>query len=229
MIQAIITGDVIHSTRMSMEHRDWLFKEIADALKQWNKDFGMRSETFRGDSFQCLVKRPADVLKLALLQKTFIRSLNPSNVYDVRKKDNPAVRRGVIFPTWIFDARIAIGIGEIELLSNRLASSGGKAFQLSGQLLDKMKNRKQSLAIATEDKFNEELETEFILLDAIISKTTALQCEVINRKLLGYTEHQIAEQLEVGQSAINQRSNSGNWNAIESMLKRFEKIYANEK
>lgn len=228
-MQAIITGDVIHSTKMNMEHRNWLFLKIADALKQWDEDFKMRSETFRGDSFQCLVQKPVDALKIALLQKTYIRSLNPSNVYDVYKKDDSLIRRGVLFPTWIFDARIAIGIGEIDLLTERLASSGGEAFQLSGHLLDKMKSRKQSLAIATQDKFNSELQTEFILLDAIISKTTALQCEVIKLKLLGYTEHEIAKQLDVGQSAINQRSNNGNWNAIESMLKRFEIIYSNEK
>jgi hypothetical protein len=229
MIHAIITGDVIHSTRMSMELRDWLFKQIIAALKQWDKDFGMRSETFRGDSFQCLVKNPAEVLKLALIQKTYIRSLIPYNLHEVNKKSKIVINREITSPIGILDARIAVGIGKVELLSNRLASSGGTAFQLSGLLLDKMKNRKQSLAIATEDKFNDELETEFILLDAIISKTTPLQCEVLNLKLLGYTEHQIAKRLNIGQSAINQRSTSGNWNAIESMLKRFEKIYCNEK
>ncbi len=224
MTQAIITGDVIHSTRMNIEYRNWLFKQIASALKQWDKDFGMRSETFRGDSFQSLVKRPVDALKLALLQKTFIRSLNPSDLYDVGKK-NAISRKGIFFPMWIFDARIAIGIGNVDLLTNSLAGSGGQAFQLSGQLLDKMKGKKQSLGISTNDRFKEELETEFILLDAIISKTTALQCEVINHKLLGYTEIEIAKKLNIRQSAVNQRSNSGNWNAIESMLKRFEKIY----
>lgn len=224
MIHAIITGDVIQSTRMNVEYRDWLFKQIASALKQWDKDFGMRSETFRGDSFQSLVKKPSDALKLALLQKTYIRSLNPSDIYEIGKK-NTANRKGILLPTWIFDARIAIGIGNIDLLANRLAGSGGEAFQLSGHLLDKIKNKKQSLAISTNDQFKEELETEFILLDALISKTTALQCEVINRKLLGYTEIEIAKKLDIMQSAVNQRSNSGNWNAIESMIKRFEIIY----
>ncbi len=224
MIHAIITGDVIQSTRMNVEYRDWLFKQIASALKQWDKDFGMRSETFRGDSFQSLVKKPSDALKLALLQKTYIRSLNPSDIYEVGKK-NTANRKGILLTTWIFDARIAIGIGNVDLLANRLAGSGGEAFQLSGHLLDKIKNKKQSLAISTNDQFKEELETEFILLDALISKTTALQCEVINLKLLGYTEIEIAKKLDIMQSAVNQRSNSGNWNAIESMIKRFEIIY----
>ena len=158
------------------------------------------------------------------LQKTYIRSLNPSDIYEVGKK-NTANRKGILLPTWIFDARIAIGIGNVDLLANRLAGSGGEAFQLSGHLLDKIKNKKQSLAISTNDQFKEELETEFILLDALISKTTALQCEVINRKLLGYTEIEIAKKLDIMQSAVNQRSNSGNWNAIESMIKRFEIIY----
>ncbi|MEO8769036.1 MAG: hypothetical protein ABI402_03095 [Ferruginibacter sp.] len=229
MIQATITGDVIHSTRLNIEYRDWLFTEIAGVLKQLNIDFGMRSETFRGYSFQCLVKKPVDALRIALLQKTFIRSLNPSDLYEGRKKNKSSAGKGIFFPTWIFDARIAIGIGDVDSVKNSLAASGGKAFRLSGQLLDNMKKRKQSFAIATDDKFNDELETEFILLDAIISKTTALQCEVINLKLLGYTEMEIAKRLDIMQSAVNQRSNSGNWNAMESMLKRFEKIYNNEK
>jgi len=55
----------------------------------------------------------------------------------------------VIYPHWIFDARSAIGIGETDKLSSRLAASSGKAFELSGQLLDKMKTKKQALAIAT--------------------------------------------------------------------------------
>ncbi len=229
MIQAIITGDLIHSTRLRVEDREWLFEEITQALKIWDKDFGTRSETFRGDSFQCLVKRPADALKICLIQKTFIRSLNPSSEYELTKRNNPSIKRGMIYPHWIFDARIAIGIGETDKLLNRLAASGGKAFELSGQLLDKMKSKKQALAIATTDKFNDELQTEFILLDALISKTSALQCEVINYKLLNYTETEIAHKLGIMQSAVNQRSNNGNWNAIDAMIKRFEKIYSNEK
>jgi hypothetical protein len=229
MIQAIITGDLIHSTRLKVEDREWLFEEITQALEIWDKDFGTRSETFRGDSFQCLVKRPADALRICLIQKTFIRSLNPSSEYELTKRNNPSIKRGMIYPNWIFDARIAIGIGETDKLLNRLAASGGKAFELSGQLLDKMKSKKQALAIATTDEFNDELQTEFVLLDALISKTTALQCEVINYKLLKYTETEIAHKLGIMQSAVNQRSNNGNWNAIDAMIKRFEKIYSNEK
>lgn len=229
MIKAIITGDIIHSTKLDAIQRTILFERIAKALKQWDKNFKMRSETFRGDSFQCLIDKPALALRIVLIQKTFIRSLNPSELYNVINQKKPLAQKKVMLPTWIFDARIAIGIGNVENLSNRLASSGGEAFQLSGQLLDTIKNKKQSIAIATNDKFQDELETEFKLLDAIISKTSALQCQVILQKLLGHTEHQIAEKLNIQQSAVNQRSTNGNWNAIETMLNRFEKIYSHEK
>jgi|ERR1019366_443668 hypothetical protein len=226
MVKAIITGDVIHSTRMTVEERTWLFRSIADALKIWNEEFGMKSETFRGDSFQCLLHKPSEALKMALILKTYIRSLNPSDVFEVRKKMQPQIMRNRILPRWIFDARIAVGIGEVDLQSRRLAASGGMAYQLSGHLLDEMKTKKQSIGIATNDNYNDEFETESILLDAIISKTSALQCEVITLKLLGHTELAIAKKLGIMQSAVNQRSNSGNWNAIETMVKRFEKIYS---
>jgi hypothetical protein len=229
MINAIITGDIIHSTKLEAKYRTILFERIAHSLKQWDKKFNMRSETFRGDSFQCLITKPEIALRIVLIQKTFIRSLNPSELYNVSNQNKPRNQKKVILPTWILDARIAIGIGNVDHISNRLASSGGEAFQLSGQLLDTLKGKRQSIAIATNDKFQDELETEFKLLDAIISKTSALQCQVILYKLLGLTEHQIAEKLNINQSAVNQRSTNGNWNAIETMLNRYEKIYTYEK
>ncbi len=207
MQQGVITGDIVNSTIIEVGKRQLLLSKFEEFLNGLEPEFETKGEIFRGDSFQCLVKKPVQCLKLALLQKTFIRSFNKGKV---------------------LDARIAIGIGEIDLISSRLGTSSGQAFELSGQLLDNMKSKKHYLAIATNDTFNDELQAECILLDAIISKTTALQCEVIQHKLRGLTEVQIAKKLSIDQSAVNHRSNSGNWNAIDAMLKRFEKIYSNE-
>lgn len=207
-LKAVITGDIINSTSIELAEREKLLKKLIKFLRDLDNEFGVISETFRGDSFQCLVDNPAISLKIALLQKTFILSLDKGKNYD---------------------ARIAIGIGKVDKISEKLIISNGEAFVLSGQLLDSMKKSKLSLAIITKDSNNDELKTESILLDAIISKTTALQCKVINQKLLGNNEIQIAEKLKISQSAVNQHSNSGNWNAIDAMVKRFEKIYTNEK
>jgi hypothetical protein len=212
-IYGVITGDIVNSTRMKREYKEILFDMFSEALGIWGKDFGMRSETFRGDSFQCLINDPSNLLTIALIQKTFIKSLQLKNMTPKKIKNQSG-----------FDVRIAMGIGTVDLAS-RIAASGGEAFESSGRLIDTMKNKRQTLAIATNDEFQEELTTEILLMDAILSKTTSHQCEVINLKLLGYTEAEIANRLHVGQSAVNQRSNSGSWLAIEAMINRFKKIY----
>lgn len=85
---------------------------------------------------------------------------------------------------------------------------------------------KQTIAIRTNDSFNNELDTSFKLLDFILSNATQNQCEVIYYKLQGLTEVEISEKIGVNQSAVNQRSNSSGWSAINSLIQRFESIYA---
>lgn len=225
MIKAVITGDIIQSTRLTNEQKVGVFNAIKTYLKALKKDYDMKSEMFRGDSFQCLINEHFDALRVALLIKTFIRSLNPSEMYDITKRSGEEKKIGTALTTWIFDARLAIGIGKVDLETKTLANSNGEAFYTSGLLLDDIKNSKQHLAIESNDEHSEEWKTESILLDAIIRKTTALQCEVINFKLDFMTETEIANKLKIGQSAVNQRSNSGNWHAIEAMVDRFERVY----
>ncbi|MFM9986257.1 MAG: hypothetical protein ACKVOK_13545 [Flavobacteriales bacterium] len=228
MIKAVITGDIIHSTEMSAGEKEWLFKSLKLRLKGLDKDYNSKSELYRGDSFQCLVDNPKDALRVALIIKTFIRCLNPNEIVDVTTRDKPETAKSMVSPVWIFDARMAIGIGEVDLEMKHVATSNGVAFQLSGEQLDHLKNTRMRLAIAAMDEYFDELATESVLLDAIITKTSALQCEVISLKLLGYTEMAIAKRLKIRQSAVNQRSIAGNWNAINAMVERFEKIYGDE-
>jgi hypothetical protein len=225
MIKAVITGDIIESSKLKPKNKAWLSEVLRRTLKVWDKDFTMKSELYRGDSFQCLLKKPVDALRVSLLIKTYIKSLNPSEIYDIYKRKNPQSPKTVLNTQWLFDTRLAIGIGEVDLEMKSIATSDGEAFYISGRLLDEIKNSKLTIAIRTSDVYNDELETELILLDNIISRTTALQCEVINLKLLGYTEIKIAKKLEIQQSAVNQRSNSAGWHAIDKMVKRFELIY----
>jgi predicted DNA-binding protein YlxM (UPF0122 family) len=225
MIKAVITGDIIHSSRLSSETKAWLFSSIETYLKALKKEYGIKYEMYRGDSFQCLVHNPEDALNVALLIKTFIRSLNPSELYAVTKKSDTQQVRDTVLTTFIFDARIALGIGEVDAENKRLANSDGMAFFLSGHLLDEIKNTNRHFAIDSEDSYQKEWETESTLLDAIIRKTTALQCRVLNYKLQDLTETEIANKLNIGQSAVNQRANSGNWNAIDAMVYRFESAY----
>ncbi|MDP2176485.1 MAG: hypothetical protein Q8K70_11300 [Bacteroidota bacterium] len=225
MIKAVITGDIIASTKLTTKDREWLASSLKKTLKVWDKDFDMKSEMYRGDSFQCLLSNVSEALKVAILIKTYIRSLNPSELYDIYNRRTPNKSKTILKPQWLFDTRITIGIGEVESEMKSIKTSDGEAFHLSGRLLDEIKASKQTIAIRTNDQHNDELETGLVLLDYIIAKTTALQCEVVNLKLLNYTETHIANMLNIQQSAVNQRSNGAGWYAIEKMVKRFETIY----
>jgi hypothetical protein len=225
MKKAVITGDIIQSTKMNALERRMLIDEVDYALITWSKDFNMNYELYRGDSFQCLLHNPQHALRVALLIKTFIKSLNPAEAYEVKSKENPLKKQSMIYPLWMFDTRIAVGIGESEEESESLGKANGEAFLLSGRTLDNLKGSKQSIGIASNDTYQMELETECTLVDCIIGRNSALQCEVINLKLLEYTEIEIAKKLGIAQSAVNQRSNNGGWNAIHAMVQRYETIY----
>jgi hypothetical protein len=225
MIKGVITGDIIESGKLKPEEKEWLAKTLKKALKVWDKDFQMKSEMYRGDSFQCLLQEVSYSLRVALLIKTYIKSLNPSNVFDIYQRKNPTIKTSAVLSSNMFDSRVSIGIGEVDLEMKSVATSDGVAFNISGTNLDNIKGSKQSMVIGSNDEFNAELETELVLLDNIITRDTALQCEVINLKLLGYTETKIANIFKIKQSAVNQRSNSAGWNAIEVLIKRFESIY----
>lgn len=226
MTKAVITADIVHSSKMTNEERKLLYTKVEEVLRVTDQDFKTKSEIYRGDSFQCLVQHPKLALRVALIIKTFIRSLNLSEAHEVRSITGKRPKQTIIFPLWLFDVRMAIGIGNVEMPMHNLSNSDGTAFQLSGRLLDELKDSKQRFAIASNDHNQKHLEIEAALLDAIIGKATALQCEVIYYKLLYYTETQIAKELNVQQAAVNQRSISGNWNVINRFVKYFEDIYA---
>ncbi len=227
MNRAVITADIIHSSKLTNDVKRMVYKSVENVLLAVNEDFNTMSETYRGDSFQCLVKNPKDALRVALIIRTFIRSLNFSERHEVSKVSKPLEKKVVIYPVWMFDVRMTIGIGSVNLKMKNISTSDGIAFQLSGRLLDEIKDSKNRFAITSADRYNEELRMESALLDVIINSTTALQCEVINLKLLGFTEIEIAKQLYIKQEAVNQRSVSGNWNIIKKMIHYFETIYSN--
>lgn len=209
--QGVITADIVASTTLPNEVKEWLYTAIEAYLEQVASVFELRKEWYRGDSFQVKIKDVQQALKLALLIKTYIRSLQ---------------FEGGAFNGGIFDTRMVLGIGTVDFERAKIMSSDGEAFQLSGRMLDQLKTGKQFFSVVSNDTYAGELQMESLLLDTIISGTTALQCEVINRKLQGQTEVAIAEALGIKQSAVNQRSGAGNWHVFAAMTDHFEQLYA---
>ncbi len=223
--KAVITADVVQSSKMSIAHRKWFNEKINKILVFLEKNKFLQPndyETYRGDSFQCLIHKPENALKMGFILKTGIKLLDPSKQQYI---DNGRKIAPKLLGKKIFDIRISIGLGAVDVKSKKLSTSDGEAFQLSGRRIDEMKKERQTFCITTNDDFKSELYTQSFLIDNILAHATPLQCEVMYWKLYGLNEVAIAQKLDIKQSAVNQRSTSGGWHAIEVMLKRFQEIY----
>lgn len=225
-MKVVITGDIIQSKNLNKTDRETILEELNAVFEILQQKFAAKNEIYRGDGFQSLLLHPTNALRAALLLKFSLKAINHSYRHTIKNEDFLSKPKSYLIPVFLVDSRISIGIGEAEMLAKDLGTSDGTAFRLSGAKLDEMKNTKQRLAISTADKYHAELSTAIYLLDTIVNRCTALQSEVIKFKLLGYTENKIAQEINVGQSAVNQRSQSGGWLAIEQMIKRFETIYS---
>ena len=107
----------------------------------------------------------------------------------------------------------------------------GEAIYLSGRAIKNFSTAdKQKIVIKNTMFFcspHSELENQFdaffSLLDTIISKCSAKQCEVVFYKLLNYSEKEIAEKLNKYQSTISQHSTAAGWLSIEKAILYYEK------
>jgi predicted DNA-binding protein YlxM (UPF0122 family) len=208
-IYAVLTGDLIGSSRFRVEEREKVISNLKDSFKMISPDcITSPFVIFRGDSFQGVLSRPDEALNAALI----IRSSLLSRFKGKRAR---------------LDARIAIGIGTIDYLpGDQVGEGDGEAYRNSGQELDKMKKRERNLIIKTPwAGINEELRIECSLLDALIQRWTKEQAEVILYHITkGVTQEEIAKILSISQPAVFQRLKTGGYWAVQAFLEHFEVI-----
>lgn len=208
---AVITGDIINSTKFDAFKRDKLLQKLDTFFRKYSAEsenemhLKIQFEIFRGDSFQGLLDSPAEALKLCILMRSYLKSQFDSEL--------------------TLDARIAIGIGEIGYKSEKLSESDGEAFHNSGRLLDVMKKLPQQIGLQSPwPNLNNDINIGLVLLETIISKWTPLQADVVYLKLSGQTELQISKVLNIAQSSVNQRAKAAAWGAVEIFIKHFNEV-----
>lgn len=207
-MQAVITGDLIDSTKYDVNELDTILDVLNNEFKQLaSSQGGVDFKIFRGDSFQGITLDASEALYLVLVIKTAINKLQ------IKSKKISGLP----------DLRIAIGIGAVNLKRVSILESNGEAFQFSGRTLDTMKGDYPRLLLKTaDDDLNDEFNVHFSLLDSVTSKWSKESAEVAYFLLRGYKEREIAEELGIYQSAVNQRKKAANWDSIALLLKRFK-------
>lgn len=206
-MQAVITGDLIDSTKYAPQELDTILttlnKEFESIKSRNNADF----KIFRGDSFQGIVLDPSEALNAVFTIKTAINKLANTNSKI----------------SGLTDFRIAIGIGSVNLKRQSILESNGEAFQFSGRTLDSMKSDYPRLLLKTSNtNLDEEFNVNFSLLDSVMSKWSRASAEVVYYLHKGLKEKEIAEVLGINQSAVNHRKKAANWDSIALLLRRYK-------
>lgn len=210
-MEAVITGDIIDSSKYSVEELNLILNTLNDEFECFNNDKNFNSEfkIYRGDSFQGVVLDPEIALDLVIAIKTAVNRLSIKNK----------------MISGLPDCRISIGVGTINLKRDSILESNGEAFRFSGKTLDTMKGDYPRLLLTTANEdLNNEFSVHFSLLDSVMSKWSTASAEVayfLHRK---YKEVEIAKKLNINQSAVNQRKKVANWDSILLLCQRYRDV-----
>lgn len=194
MIKGVITGDLVNSTSIASEWR----QSVIDALNASVADFTsftpVMIEMYRGDSFQVLVDKPEYSLAIAIALRAKLRASTP------KTQD-------------IWDARLAVGIGDISFENASILTSDGEAFRLSGSAFDSI-GKKRLIVSAPWTEFNNAMELVSRFADNVISSWTAKQAMVVGHSLI-YPKKQkdMADELDMTRQNFNYL-----WNSAKAQL-----------
>lgn len=215
---AVITGDIYKSSRFSGENRARLLEALKNAFNNIERIMGkdliiLPFEIYRGDSFQGVIAPVENSLKVAILIRATIRGH-----FQTTLKDLP-------------DARIAIGIGNIDFFpDSRTGEGDGEAYRNSGPVLDTMNKHSRMIMIKTPcNEINDELNVACAFLDTVIAKWSPEQALTVVESIDSKTQEEMAEFFNISQPAVKKRINSANFYALELMMSRFNRIFSNNK
>lgn len=210
---AVITGDIVDSSRFTGEERRQLLVYLKNALAVPAQVLGSEVMAFpfdihRGDGFQGVLQQPAEALKAAIIVRAALRGSIKTTLSNT------------------IDARIAIGIGSIALIPDKTGGEGdGEAYRNSGLQLDLMMQNNRLLFVKTPNEdINKELNVACALLDTIVTRWSAEQALAIIEFLKGKTQQEMAEVFEISQPAIGKRLLAANLYALELALNRFNEL-----
>lgn len=193
--KAVITGDIVRSEFIGLDKRGELLKALQQVCEELQKFSPMKMEIYRGDSFQIVMERPEVSLKVATLIRSYLISKTPQGEKN------------------IWDARISIGIGEIDYVSTSIVVSDGEAFRLSGRGLDNLD--KARMCISTKwDMVNEEVAASIGFVDYTITKLSVKQAQLLY----------MTDALELSQLEIAARIGKSQQNISKTLITSLEPL-----
>lgn len=201
MIYSVLTGDIVNSSSLSVEERKLLLSTLKDAGKLFADETLPAYKILRGDSFQGIIATPEKALEMAVLIRLLVKMKFEKHV----------------------DARVAIGLGEVSVLTDNIDECDGEAFRNSGQLLEQ-KSHHYLLFRSSWEEVNHELEVHCRMLDLLIKGWTQQQSEAVWERINGLNQTETAEKLGISQASVNKRLQLSHWDDFQLIIKRYQQL-----
>lgn len=203
---AVLTGDLVDSTRQPTDQVEAAMQALRKAsahVASWQTPpHATRFTRFRGDGWQIVLHDHRFSLRTAVVLQGSLGALG-------------------------LESRISIGIGPAQSLGTTdLSDAAGKAFETSGQGLDKMPDISRiAVAGAT---ITEEDTMVADLLGERMGRWTAAQAEAAALQLASpdriITLQEIGKTLGISPQAVNDRARGAGTATIASVLRRWETL-----
>jgi hypothetical protein len=203
-LYSVITGDIVKSSRLSIDQHKQLIKVMRSCSKEVYKVFPnalrYEPELFRGDSWQLLIKKPELALSIALFYRAYLKAKMQLNS---------------------IDSRMAISIGTVDFVESSFGV--GDAYKISGKALDKKGKRKM--------KFVSDINFNVDVLDLIIqnsdfisSRWTSKQCKIVLLALQNMDQKAIASKLRITQQAVSKQIDAAGWMIVSDNIAYFNNV-----
>lgn len=193
---AIITADIINSRGHNTAV--WI-NRLKSFLIQWG-DTPSTWEIYRGDEIQ--LRLPIKQALFAAIQlKALVKSI-----------------KGL-------DIRMGIGVGDETYIGAGISESNGTAYQRSGRTLEVLKENKVTLMFASsDDKYNKTMNLMLKLASDFMDDWSPVSAEMVFLSLSSpnVSQQNLAEQLNIKQSAVSQRMKRARLNLVEDLLRYYE-------
>lgn len=207
---AVLTGDVIKSSRLAPEVRQHVMDCIVQTGNRLPEIFAgvevSGPEVFRGDSWQMLISDARYGLHSAFYLRAVLRSL------------------------FLVDTRIGIGVGGLERPpSAAVGSADGPAFRRSGRALDQLRRNETMLCLLEEEPtaINDMLNAGLRFGARWASQWSKVEAFAVARSLEGRKQIEIADAWLGGattpQNAANALRRAG-WSELEAFLACFAEL-----
>lgn len=210
---ASISADIVSSTSLPVQSLIELNEYIKEILKILEKHYdGFWGRLVRGDTIECILARPEYAFEIAIILKSWIKSFKPSVYGDYSRFSK-------------YGLRLAIGLGEMNIVNRELDMMEGDAIYRSGRSLDKLTGRtKYSMTISMPQKqYEEPLNIILSLINQLINTATSRRCQTLCERLLAPSTNVAAEQMGITVSGINQTLNELGWANIEQAVNYYRK------